>query len=433
MTTKNSTKPAQTYWRQKRFYSLGSKTDTTTYTRKTYDSTRTGVSTKNWKALIKSGGNASSTFSAGSGSYEWHPLAYACEFSQSPTQTYDIYCEGLPQGISMLSMSDMSALVPTFEDAATKAEAEAKAIKALYRKIKEVHSQFAGGVFLAEIHKTVHMIRNPAKSLIKAMSSYCVKQKRNIRKYAKPSPRNKHSLRKVMGDTYLEAVFGWQPFISDIEDASKALARLFYERRHERFRAFGQAEKLDNSANTIVSGFDLPQVNLKTKGFRTSIVSYYGSFRGHDPSKTVQPSVDRIVELSGFSLRDFLPTVWELIPFSFLVDYFSNVGDLIEAACTDTSIVSRLTKVEIHEEAYSAKFQPNFTTSAAEIKTRYGTVKGLQQAGSPGSYICKRRTISRTPLGAVPFMTPRFEVPEIFSKHSLNIAALLSGARPAKL
>lgn len=434
MTTKTKITPSQIYLRQKRFDSQGVQADSTTYTRKTFDSTRTGVSIKNWKQKIKSGQNASSTFSASEDTYQWQPMRYACEFRQGVNRDFDIYVEGMLQGTGLVVVSDfVPSLVPAAIDTGSKNQAEAKAIKALYKKIKEVHSQFAGGVFLAEIHKTAHMIRNPAKSLIKAMRSYTAKQQRNIRKYAPLGKRGKHSLRKVMGDTYLEAVFGWQPFISDIEDASKALARLFYERRHERFRAFGAAEKEDISATYVVSGFDLPQCNNKYKGKRVSIVAYYGSFRGHDPSKTVQPSVDRIVELSGFQLKDFLPTVWELIPASFLADYFSNIGDLIEAACTDTSSVSRITKVEIQEWVWESKFQPNFKTSADEIKVRYGTVTGLQQAGSPGWYTTKRRTVSRTPLGMVPFMEPRFECPDIFSKHSLNIAALLSGARPAKL
>jgi hypothetical protein len=37
------------------------------------------------------------------------------------------------------------------------------------------------------------------------------------------------------------------------------------------------------------------------------------------------------VGLLGFRWEDFIPTVWELIPYSFLVDYFTNIGDVLSA------------------------------------------------------------------------------------------------------
>lgn len=34
----------------------------------------------------------------------------------------------------------------------------------------------------------------------------------------------------------------------------------------------------------------------------------------------------------GLTIQEFVPTVWELIPYSFVVDYFTNIGDVVNYA-----------------------------------------------------------------------------------------------------
>jgi hypothetical protein len=43
------------------------------------------------------------------------------------------------------------------------------------------------------------------------------------------------------------------------------------------------------------------------------------------------PPLGQATEEMGVRARDFLPAVWEAIPYSFLIDYFTNIGDIIEA------------------------------------------------------------------------------------------------------
>jgi hypothetical protein len=40
------------------------------------------------------------------------------------------------------------------------------------------------------------------------------------------------------------------------------------------------------------------------------------------------PSIPTLRNL-GLDLSNFLPTVWELVPYSFVADYFSNIGDVV--------------------------------------------------------------------------------------------------------
>jgi hypothetical protein len=46
----------------------------------------------------------------------------------------------------------------------------------------------------------------------------------------------------------------------------------------------------------------------------------------------VEPSGPIAVQQSwGLGTRDFIPTIYELIPYSFLVDYFVNIGEILNA------------------------------------------------------------------------------------------------------
>lgn len=435
VTSKSWVRP---YSREQRYDSIGVQSDVTKYKLILLNHSLSGDSVKNWKAKIKSGQDASSPLTATREFFEWSPGSYFNRFWIGNSRVHSDNVTGVFPGIGIGNAPTdiIPASVPASVSTLARDVAESKAIKALYKKIRETHSQFAGGLFLAEIHKTAQMIRRPAMALQKAMLDYTRRQKSHIRKLrgkTKTESAGPEPLRKVLAGTYLEAVFGWEPLLSDIDDATKALARLVSERRHERFRAFGTGEEISHQQNQIISGFDLPQYNLLDIEKRVSTVVYYGSFLGHDPSKEVELTAQRVVELSGFDLRSFVPTVWELIPYSFLVDYFFNIGDMIEAATTDTSKVKRLTKVNIDEWTQTVKWAPNFSACRDEIKIRFGTVNRLEQSGSTGQWVVTRRTITRTPLTSVPFLTPRFDAPEIFSRHSLNIGALLAGARPGRL
>jgi hypothetical protein len=42
----------------------------------------------------------------------------------------------------------------------------------------------------------------------------------------------------------------------------------------------------------------------------------------------------------GLNIQEFIPTVWELVPWSFFVDYFANIGDILECATLIRSDVS---------------------------------------------------------------------------------------------
>lgn len=403
---------------------------------------RTGVSNPKWKTIVKSAGDATTPMSGSFQNFECKPMAYTLSWVWPPPANGQVYnlngiitTSGFPRNSGFSIFQNHPINFAT--DAALVAEAKAKAIKALYKKIREVRSQFAGGLFLAELRKTVRMIARPAKALQDGMLAHTRKitkivNGRNVNIKGKTKKWTLSEKRQLISSSYLEGVFGWQPLLSDIKDAAIALARLLAEKKQQRFRAFGQAEKMISLTPLYFSQQGLPFLHQSVLVKQTALCVYYGAFQGQADDERLDVTIERVVDLSGVSLRDILPTAWEILPWSFLADYFLNIGEILEAFSTDTSVVKRLARVDIEENLTRMDCRVDFPATAARIKVLYGGAKSITQTGSASWYELTLRTVSRVPT-SVPFPTPRFEVPDLFSKHSLNIAALAAGARPSRL
>lgn len=401
---------------------------------------RDGVSNPNWRRDIKNGIDASTPMSAISTNFEYREPVYKANWLWAPygpsdVQTGLLFVSGFLQGSNYTPFLGQPGLVTS--NPSLVEEARAKAIKSLYIKIRGAHSQFAGGVFLAELRKTVRMIARPARAFQDSVVAYkrqttkLVANRNRVVK-GKPSQLSRAELQKTVAGSYLEATFGWQPLLNDVKDGAIALARILSEKPQQRFRAYGQAEKIISQSAQYREDFDVPYYHQSLVEKHVAICTFYGSFQGNAPNELLGPSVERVVKLSGFHLRDFIPTIWEVIPYSFLIDYFINVGDVLSAAMTDTSIVKRITRVDIEENRVRLDVRVDHPKMLKKLQTHYSPAFSIVQSGGVGWYDLVNRTVTRTPT-SVPFLLPRYSPPELFSRQSLNIAALLAGARPSKL
>lgn len=300
-----------------------------------------------------------------------------------------------------------------------------RALAAYYNHCWSALRSLQGGVLLGEIREALSMIRNPAKAFRKGLNDYSAEVNKRLRRRSPGRPVNNrastNSANRIASDTWLEYSFGWSPLLSDVKSGAQAIRRLS-SKPHEYRKVSAQAEE----EYPVVPSSPLYQRNIaQFTVYRYSIrrKSGYSCWIIGEVKCSVSSPLTMSSEVLGFTPNDFVPTVWELIPYSFLVDYFSNIGDVINAWSFPKGSLSwhnrstrRFTEREILAWCYGA-FNPDpglWTEESSDGSTLHVTQN--------------RTSLSRDtlPLG-LPYVV--FEVPGSSLKW-INIAALANMRRP---
>jgi hypothetical protein len=158
----------------------------------------------------------------------------------------------------------------------------------------------------------------------------------------------------------LEYSFGWKPLIADTLGIAKAIADWETDRASDMFHGFAGDREL-------IRGRNLQDLTVQLDGLESWVQTivyghkYYGKLRAQ-AQLPAKGTAGRLVEVLGFNMQEFVPTIWELIPFSFVVDYFVNVGEMLSAASTDLSWVEWVSRVQwvftTHLEQYTVTAKP---------------------------------------------------------------------------
>lgn len=237
---------------------------------------------------------------------------------------------------SLLSSADLP--IPAFySNTGLQSLVNNQALADFYNNSWDALRSLQSGVFLGEVRETLKMLKNPARTIRDSLNSYATDARRRYRKATHHNgryiPSSAHRGQRALADTWLEYAFGWRPLISDIKDANSAFVRLAkapYE--FQRVRGYSEAPsdlRSSRSAVPVIVDLGSSGLTLYREWARyTAKVQcrYLGEVR-----VKVDTPYTMAREVLGFTWNDFVPTVWELIPYSFLVDYFSNIGDVISA------------------------------------------------------------------------------------------------------
>lgn len=383
---------------------------------KTYNRTRTGSGLRDYKGKIRRRENATTGMSGTYQQADVVPLRFEVHWVSdfNPAITRKVRGQGDYHVVN--GSSDLgNPTVPSMS--ANKALQGARA--KFLAKVRAQQVQMSGPTFLGELRETLRMLRNPAAGLFKRSEDYLAKLSK-----AKRS-RPKEWMRDI-GGLWLEQSFGWAPLLHDAQDAAKAWQRLAEERNggpisagfsdfQDSTSSLGNPYNLSSSAYFTspylawwIRAKKIEQVTVRLKG----LLSAQAEMTPWDK-----------MALFGFTPSEFVPTVWELLPYSFLADYFTNIGDILSSAVTDTSRV-----VYVNQTIRRLS-----QVSGAMIFDREGTDNAqtgwsiTDQTISGGAFRFNNRTVARSNgVGVIlPSLTFNFD---LGLGQKANLAALLSQA-----
>lgn len=209
--------------------------------------------------------------------------------------------------------------------------AQSQAKIAFLGKIRENQTPFQALPFFGELKETIGMLRSPFKGIRR----HTVRYNRTVRRLGRNmSGKAAGHIADAIADAYLQWTYGVVPLINDVESIMTAAKDLLSSETADiplsvtvKTEAMGPGSMTFNgpssSARVVWYNHRTARVKVQIKGALKSDVSH--------------PLQNRVQVKVGLQLTEFVPTAWELLPYSFLIDYFSNVGDVLGAAVTSTA------------------------------------------------------------------------------------------------
>lgn len=171
------------------------------------------------------------------------------------------------------------------------------------------------GIAFAERNRTAQLVTDTATSLVKSLRSLRRGNWRDAWRHLGSSRRD-----RPKGDSiprkWLEMQYGWKPLLSDVYGSVDALSRQPPRNwivtgtgiEQDRFQKFSD----ESSSN------DLCDVDVR-------------AMRGVFCRIDAVPENDLLMALSSLGITNPLQVAWELVPFSFMADWFLPIGSFLES------------------------------------------------------------------------------------------------------
>jgi len=278
---------------------------------------------------------------------------------------------------------------------------------ALTRLLEQVRGGLDLAVSLAEIGSTFRMLSraatllNPRNYLRVAGGLFSPKRRVKGGRHKGDSLSGLGGTRDI-ANGYLEWKYGWKPMMQDVYDAADEALR-FVLNRVKRFEARG----------TKSLGFDSPvdQViaNIPCK------VSYKGTRR---VSCTISVEMEVPQDLSRWTSYNPISIGWELVPYSFVVDWVFDIGSYLR------NVESALLYHSLFRSGYvSYLYVSDVKASCSYADYSPSSSIRFQLLGASGAFL--QRDFRRDKLIQFPFPNPPKLKVDLGSSQLLSAASLL--------
>jgi hypothetical protein len=279
---------------------------------------------------------------------------------------------------------------------------------------KSLTTAFEAGQDFGEYKETLRSIHRPMQGVRNKLESYFTRLTKT--KFTKKPV----LLHKALADAYLEFKFGVAPLAADITDLLTKCGSHRWPTVHVKSSAKENYNAIRGNSALVISGdySNSYGPNLKYQDDSVYSIRYRGAVRTNaDPSG--KSSEARELQLLP---NDWLPTAWDLLPYSWMVDYFVNVGEILQAL---SFIKSDLVWAEKSVRTVRDRLYSNFSFTHFVELSGYRTVSltgGYNLLRHPRQTIVKFQRTKLTEADLLPSF--EFRIPKSRTPFD-NIGALI--------
>jgi hypothetical protein len=285
---------------------------------------------------------------------------------------------------------------------------------ALIKLYDKMNADFKAFTALGELRESISMIKRRALSL-----RSLVDKNRAAAFVARAKARSLKQWIGTASDLWLEYSFGWKPLISDIQGLLKAVdeaSQPLSKSASATYRDTIKRAVVQLNTSYPTSGSQVEQTTFQQRVVEFGINWTVGYKFVAASSDGIDE--DNVVRL-GISPQELIATGWELLPWSFLLDYFGTIGGFLNA-----TVVASMTDINWGSKSLFSRTDTQLWTKSRRDPAASGYSVTVGREGFASIVKTEYSRVKQKP--GLPKI--RFKGTPLSTSQGLNMAALIGSA-----